>query len=153
MPSNRVGYWKEWYRKNREHRLAYQKERWPLEAPRAKKVTKIWRKKNSQKLKATNRAYRLQKVYGLTPQEYNAKVYSQNGLCGICKRPEFPLNVDHNHETGIVRDLLCNRCNMALGQFREDTTILKSAIIYLERHEPNGHHKAAEPQSIGFSCR
>lgn len=151
MPSNRAGYWKEWYRKNREKRLAYQKQRWPQEAARAKPAMRKWRLENSVKLKTTNRTYRLKKVYGLTLQEYNKKIYDQNGLCAICHRPEFPLNIDHNHKTGVVRELLCNRCNIALGQVREDVTILKSAIAYLEKHEFNGHHNVTKPQTVGVS--
>jgi len=153
MPSNRVGYWKEWYHKNKEKRLAYQKERWPIDKPRARVNMKLWRKDNKEKIKTYGRAYRLRTSYGLTPQEYDTKLYNQNGLCAICNCPGFPLTVDHNHKTGVVRGLLCNHCNMALGQVREDCTILKAAIIYLEKHESHGNHKITKPQSISFSGR
>lgn len=43
------------------------------------------------------------------------------------------LDIDHCHETGIIRSLLCNRCNQALGLFKDDIESLKKAINYLER--------------------
>ena len=61
----------------------------------------------------------------------------QKGCCAICGLHELEhngkLHVDHNHETGKVRGLLCTRCNTALGKFKESPTILESAVKYLER--------------------
>jgi hypothetical protein len=59
------------------------------------------------------------------------------------------LVIDHDHDTGIVRDLLCNRCNKALGLFRDDIEIILVAAQYLARHrdEPTGivFHALEEP--------
>jgi hypothetical protein len=64
----------------------------------------------------------------------------QGGVCAICKGNEITgrgayFHVDHNHETGAVRALLCPRCNQGLGLFREDRAVLAAAIEYLNNHD------------------
>lgn len=81
--------------------------------------------------------YRLTK-YGLSEEEYVRLQESQQGKCYIC--PTIPhgkskgnsLNIDHDHDTGEVRKLLCSPCNMALGHFKDDIGIIEKAIAYLE---------------------
>lgn len=82
------------------------------------------------------------KRYGLTEEEYEDRVQRQHKLCMICGKPETAkyagkpkrLAVDHNHHTGKVRDLLCYRCNSVIGYAHEDSAILRTAALYLERH-------------------
>jgi len=75
--------------------------------------------------------------YGLTVGEYNELYRKQKGCCAICGKHQFELNralsVDHNHETGKIRGLLCGKCNSALGLFQESRGILFKAIQYLGR--------------------
>ncbi|MDQ3982066.1 MAG: endonuclease VII domain-containing protein [Actinomycetota bacterium] len=79
------------------------------------------------------RKYHLRRRYGLTPAEFDALVAEQGFLCPIClKRPA--VDVDHDHRTGRVRGILCEKCNGGLGQFRDNPKTIKSAIDYLERH-------------------
>lgn len=83
-------------------------------------------------------------TYGLAPGEYDRMHAEQGGLCAICGEPETSLErstgkprglfVDHHHETGRVRALLCMRCNMGIGHFRERPELLDRAIDYLNRH-------------------
>lgn len=81
--------------------------------------------------------------YGLTVEQYRAMHAAQDGKCAICLEEEKSqhegktrrLSVDHDHVSGDVRDLLCHRCNKALGMFRESKSILMLAIKYLEKHE------------------
>ena len=57
----------------------------------------------------------------------------QNGLCAICKRkPKKKLGVDHCHVTGVVRGLLCNKCNSGLGFYEDNPAFLRTATAYLE---------------------
>lgn len=71
--------------------------------------------------------------HGLTYEE--AWEYkNQTGCCEICGDTE-KLAVDHSHVTGEVRGVLCLRCNVGLGQFRDNTAFLKLAITYLEARE------------------
>ncbi|MCA1223563.1 endonuclease VII domain-containing protein [Streptomyces sp. 8L] len=77
------------------------------------------------------------KRYGLTLEEYQDKLATQEGRCAICgdEPPEGKrLHVDHNHETGAVRDLLCRWCNYALGNVKDEPGRLLAMISYLERH-------------------
>lgn len=72
--------------------------------------------------------------YGITVQEYNDMLETQDFKCAICSKEQdnISLSIDHNHTTGKVRGLLCNSCNMALGLFQDSTRILLMAATYLE---------------------
>lgn len=79
---------------------------------------------------------RLLECYGLSLEQWNEMFIKQNGCCAVCLRhqtevPKQRLQVDHNHETGKIRGLLCGPCNMAIGLFRDDTHSLSKAIQYL----------------------
>lgn len=69
-------------------------------------------------------------------KDFNAMFEEQNGCCKICGLHQSDigktLSVDHNHETGQVRGLLCQRCNTVIGMARDNIDILNSAIDYLE---------------------
>lgn len=83
------------------------------------------------------RQWSLKRNYGLTPETYQALLDIQEGLCKICRcTPEAStkgvLYVDHDHITGLIRGLLCNRCNSGLGQFADSVGLLQSAIHYLQ---------------------
>lgn len=76
--------------------------------------------------------------YGITPDQYDAIYYKQGGGCAICGRPApregnrwERLHVDHDHNSGRVRGLLCMNCNQGLGNFKDSAELLKSAVEYL----------------------
>ena len=77
----------------------------------------------------------LKKTYEISLKRYEELFQAQFGVCAICHKPpteEKPfLVVDHDHETGKVRGLLCNKCNMAIGLFGDLTDNLRSAVRYL----------------------
>lgn len=81
--------------------------------------------------KACHKAYRYRARYGLSRSDMTIMHEAQEGRCRICEEPK-ELCVDHDHETGAVRGLLCHQCNRALGGFRDSIEILRSAILYLE---------------------
>lgn len=84
----------------------------------------------------------LAQKYGITVEDYQRMWDEQNGLCAICQMVESRvqngktmwLSVDHDHDTGAVRGLLCQACNAAIGFLNEDTTRMMSAIKYVERY-------------------
>ena len=68
--------------------------------------------------------------YGITLEEYEQMIQSQNSCCKICERSE-KLFIDHCHTTGAVRGLLCNQCNVALGMVRDNPATLSRMKEYL----------------------
>lgn len=79
--------------------------------------------------------YNLTKTYGLSLDEWEAMADVQEGRCDICQLvPDRGLVVDHCHDTGRVRSLLCNHCNTALGFARENPDVLRRMADYVERH-------------------
>lgn len=73
--------------------------------------------------------------YGFTPAEYWRLFIAQGRKCAICRRAHDVLSIDHDHETGAVRGLLCRGCNTGLGHFRDDQDSLTEAVRYLKRAE------------------
>jgi len=112
-----------WYKNNKEQAMA---------------STKGWKKSHPINTKLSQLKQNLKRMYGLTIEEYDAILMSQGGLCLICHtdtpggRGRF--HVDHDHDTGKIRGLLCHGCNIAIGHMREDPRILRSAADYLEYH-------------------
>lgn len=86
------------------------------------------------KRKLTTKENTRYKKYGISPFHYNQMLRRQHNVCAICGGKDYgrDLAVDHDHETGAVRGLLCMRCNTGLGCFLDDIRLLSSAIIYLE---------------------
>ena len=85
--------------------------------------------------KEYNQRQRLHNVYGISTKEYNEMLDFQDHLCFICHRSDhsYRFAVDHNHETGEIRGLLCNKCNSGiLGWLQDDIEAIKRAISYLE---------------------
>ena len=73
--------------------------------------------------------------YNLTKEQFDNMFVDQSGLCAICRRPpsdEKNLSVDHNHETGEVRGLLCTSCNIGVGSLQDSILVLEAAIRYLK---------------------
>lgn len=80
------------------------------------------------------RARHLQRTYGLSVEQYAELARQQGMACAICEQvPDRALAVDHCHDTGRVRGLLCTPCNSALGRFGDDAERLQRAIRYLQR--------------------
>lgn len=92
---------------------------------------KQWRKDNPDKVKNSE----LRKRFGITLEDYTNMYNEQDGKCKICNIQGnivgFSLCVDHNHDTGKVRGLLCNTCNLGIGNLKDSVDNLKRAIEYL----------------------
>mgnify|MGYP001591133168 CR=1 FL=1 len=96
--------------------------------------------------KVRDRGYQLKYKFGITIDDYNRMLTDQGGKCAICNGDNYvrkkgtnsgeevcmSLSVDHDHQTGKVRGLLCNACNTALGKLIDDPALFKKTIEYLE---------------------
>lgn len=79
---------------------------------------------------------RLMRIYGITIHDYYHMFAEQNGRCGICyEKPDRTLCVDHNHDTGKIRALLCDACNQGLGHFSDDPKKMLNALNYIKKFE------------------
>lgn len=80
--------------------------------------------------------------YGITLSDYKQLLYKQENRCAICGCVETSkikdvvkrLGVDHDHETGAVRGLLCNSCNRGIGYLRDSSVVVRRAVIYLKTY-------------------
>jgi hypothetical protein len=114
----------DWAENNREHMKEYRQN---------------WNDQNPE----YGRRYTLQK-YDLTVDQYNNMLTEQVGVCKICGQPETSvsrgalrsLSVDHCHDTGKVRGLLCYRCNTSIGRMNDDPDLLQKAVDYLTASHP-----------------
>lgn len=86
---------------------------------------------------ACRKASRTSDRYGLTVTELRALREANSGSCGICGTSDWGVKgpqLDHDHETGKVRGILCVNCNNALGRMQDDAARLRAAAAYLEHH-------------------
>lgn len=77
--------------------------------------------------------------YGITREDYNNFLEGQQNCCAICKsttvgRKHTYFHVDHNHSTGKIRGLLCDLCNRGLGYFKDNSSLLEKASVYLNEN-------------------
>lgn len=148
-----------------EKQCTYCKRFLPVEAFGLRDGSDVVRRPGCKECGADNRAKYigrdLLKLYGITLEDYQSMLGRQSGCCAICgtnspfgrldnnarKRKRRTFSVDHCHATGKVRGLLCGRCNIALGNFEDDTELLRAAIAYIERHRQEADSPPAIPQS------
>ena len=83
--------------------------------------------------KIAGRRVQLKYKHGISLEEYRVLYQAQDGKCAVCGLYQKTLYVDHCHKTGKIRGLLCCRCNLVLGQVKDNTIILRSLAIYLEQ--------------------
>ena len=102
---------------------------------------KKYYQENKESCNASVRNSTLKRKYGISQEDYAKMHLEQNGACSICKTKNFStkrnkmLCVDHNHETGKARALLCDTCNLLIGFAYEDESILLDAIEYIRKHK------------------
>lgn len=93
------------------------------------------------------RKRRFARRYGITIGDYQTLFAKQGNACAVCRtkkntidgcygtEKQFP--VDHDHNTGKIRGVLCDRCNRALGLLKDDIDVVKSLVSYLKKHLTN----------------
>lgn len=102
-----------------------------------KKWRQAYREKNPKKFKDYEFVRGLRRFYGMTVQQYNKMLLDQENCCACCGKhgSQFKrrLHVDHDHETGQIRALLCTECNPGMGYFKHSIERLEMAILYLKK--------------------
>jgi 5-methylcytosine-specific restriction endonuclease McrA len=131
-------YNKNYYEANKPRLLAHQHAYYQRTKAARKEQAKTYRGKNPDAI----RDRRLQRYYGITSADYDLLYDVQGGLCAVCRRPDTSkarratpeqLAVDHNHDTGEVRGLLCTNCNLALGHLQDDPLRIAALLEYVEQ--------------------
>lgn len=126
------------YQKNKDSKLAYAKAYREAHREQTREASRKHYQENKERKKIYARNY----SYGLTNEQYEFLLKTQNYMCAICethqKDLKMPLHVDHNHVTGKVRGMLCRDCNLALGLLKDSLFFCKNAVHYLEREITNG---------------
>lgn len=94
--------------------------------------------KTKEKHRNKARANHLKRVYKIDATTFEAILQVQGGGCAICGETKCSTNkrhlcVDHNHKTGAIRGILCDTCNVGIGNLKDDVKLLRNAIAYLQR--------------------
>jgi hypothetical protein len=145
-----------WYRSHIEQAREYHAKYRLLHREKRREQGKKWRLANLEKVKASYAKHmasrtaeqickhkkrqldwRLKKTYGITLAQREQMLISQGGGCAICGTPDFGSKgpcVDHDHQTGVARSLLCHNCNATLGLIKESIETAKNIICYLTKN-------------------
>jgi hypothetical protein len=90
------------------------------------------------KAKVLHKKNHLRRKFGITFEQFEEMQIRQNHSCSICSdklsSDSRYVHIDHCHKTGSIREILCQKCNAALGMVRDNIDILEKAIIYLKKH-------------------
>lgn len=124
---------REQYQASKHVRLVRRQELYFADVEASRAASKVYREANKEALAAAQRKLK----YGISAEQYAEMVARQKGQCAICEAPPGikGLCIDHCHETGAVRALLCGNCNMAIGKLRDDPRIMRAAADYVEAHQ------------------
>ena len=100
---------------------------------------KAYHAKHNERLVRENANRHLKRVYGITIEEYESMLDDRDGKCDICGRTDSrhrsgKMQVDHCHESGEIRGILCFPCNSSLGGFGDDIETLRKALKYMESY-------------------
>ena len=126
---------KKQYRQDNRAKISLRQKKYREEH---KAEASLYNKQYRQKHKAKARHGNLVRKYGIGLKEYDELFITQEGCCAICGTHQTELSralvVDHNHETGEIRGLLCHKCNLTLGYVNDNIRVLINAIKYLEKN-------------------
>lgn len=146
--------WANWATANADHLKAKDAARYRADPEGEKARVRAYRDKNPEKARVWGQISKFRR-YNLTPEDVNVLFTKQGGKCAICPVPLVPgrkgMVVDHDHETGLVRGLLCSLCNMMLGDLRETPAFFDRAIAYLLEGPVMGLSPQKRPPGVGYA--
>jgi hypothetical protein len=151
--SCRTAYRRRWKEANRDQERET-KARWTEEnRERARETYATWKERNREHVRQVKAKHRMENgdryrrwnrfgFHGITEEIFLEMLAEQDYRCAICRCEisEEKSHIDHCHNSGLVRAILCPGCNQGLGNFRENTDALEMAIIYLQTFQ--------EPQEL-----
>lgn len=127
------------YRGRENKRKAFRKENELGYNEKIKNGLKKYKSDNKEKVALVQKNWFLKKLYGIDISEFDKMYNEQNGCCAICEKHQSllskGLSVDHDHETGKIRKLLCGNCNTAIGLLDENILMFNKCIDYLIKHK------------------
>lgn len=141
-------YYKDYYQKNKERinarNSAYNKEN----AEKMAKAKRKWAANNKEKTFAYKKKWKdgnppklrcghLRKKYGITLAQWEELFTQQGNCCAVCKTTDPGTqnwHTDHCHTTGKVRGILCSRCNLGIGRFKDNADLFEAVAAYLRRN-------------------
>ncbi len=122
----------EWRRAYNAHyyaeNTAYHRARYAADPEHARALSTKWQKANPTKVRDS----RMRARYGIEFADFERMIAAQEGRCLVCDEAAR-LVIDHNHETGAIRGLLCRNCNSGIGLLGDSVELLRRAIAYLNR--------------------
>ena len=125
----------EWRKKNKARALEYEREYYKRTREKRIQAVKTHYLKNRDRIRGKMWARQIVEKYGITPAEFESMAQNGCQICGLKKHSHNRrLHIDHCHDTGKVRGVLCNGCNTGIGGFRDDPEIMRKAIAYLAVH-------------------
>ncbi|TXH15707.1 MAG: hypothetical protein E6R03_06725 [Hyphomicrobiaceae bacterium] len=106
-----------------------------------KNDAKVWAERNKERVRQLNRAGHIRRKYGMSPEDYDSLLKAQNGTCALCDRRQEEerygrLHIDHDHETGRIRGLLCWWCNHKTIGKHNDPMFFYRIYKYLQPNVP-----------------
>lgn len=130
-------YQNRWRARNRERLRKQARKRYAENPEYYREKARKWRQNNPRKRAKIRRKATLAQ-YDLTPEDFQTMLESQGGACALCGSDDPQhwsgrFQVDHDHDTGTVRGLLCAPCNGGLGLLNDDPALLRKAIDYLTK--------------------
>lgn len=132
-------YKSDWYYKNKERHLKRFKDYYITNKTRLDKINMDYYMKNKISIKKNTRNRDLKKLYGITLNDFNKMIETQDHKCKMCfssflNTDSKNICVDHCHCCGKIRGIIHRKCNIVLGLANDKISILQGAIDYLKPH-------------------
>lgn len=137
------------WRKNNPEKVAEHAKRTRIKnKEKIKQRQKEWRENNRAHVSEKGKKWYIENVdrvrnnqlklhFGISLEKYNKILDKQNGVCAVCgsSSEKRKFSVDHDHETGKIRGLLCRGCNVGIGNLKDDIIVIENALNYLKKHK------------------
>lgn len=119
----------------RDCRAAYARENRVKNPGQSYAAFKRWKTRNPEKWQRIRRNSVLKREFGITLHDFERMLEAQDFKCAICYGELVPWpHLDHDHSTGVVREILCGPCNLGIGHVKDDPDIADAMAAYLRRH-------------------